>query len=81
MTATGPQIVAPKLAYSPKEAAEATGISKNTIYAAIKQTYATVKEAEMKRLPRLRAKAPTNGRDYRILATDLLAWLDQLPDA
>lgn len=69
-----------KLLYSVPEAAEATGLSESAIKAAIRQTYASARERDLKRLPRLPAKL-AGGNAYRILATDLQAWLEQLPDA
>ena len=69
-----------KLLYSAPEAAEATGLSEVVIKAAIKQSYSSAKERDLTRLPRLPAKL-AGGNAYRILATDLQAWLEQLPDA
>ena len=69
-----------KLLYSAPEAAEDTGLSEVVIKAAIKQSYSSAKERDLTRLPRLPAKL-AGGNAYRILATDLQAWLEQLPDA
>lgn len=69
-----------KLLFTVPEASEATGISEIAIKAAIRQTYASAKERDLTRLPRLPAKI-AGGNAYRILATDLQAWLEQLPDA
>lgn len=57
-----------RLAYTPKQAAEAVGMSEDTIKRAIKR------ETE----PRLRAKK--HGRLYVIPADALHDWLDRLDD-
>jgi len=71
-----------KLMFSLKEAAEATGLSTGVLKSAITQDYSSGGDKKVAtRLPRLAAKRPTGSSGYRILATDLQAWLEQLPDA
>lgn len=70
-----------KVLYTTEEAAEATGLSEVVIRAAINRNYTTAKTKGLKVLPPLPAKRPLNKPDFFILATDLQAWAEQLPDA
>lgn len=73
-----------KLMFTLKEAAEATGFSAEALKLAITQAYDTQspsRNVTKTRLPRLAAKRPSPASAYRILATDLQAWLEELPDA
>ncbi|WP_216395796.1 hypothetical protein [Arcanobacterium phocae] len=72
--------MSPKLAYTLKEAAEATPFSVSTLRKAVTQNY----RPNERKFPRLNAKAGVakgNSAAFVILHEDLQAWLEQLPDA
>lgn len=73
-----------KLMLTLKEASSATGLSVEALRLAITQSYDEIsshRNVTRTRLPRLNAKQPTGSSGYRILTSDLEAWLRTLPDA
>ena len=63
------------LAYSVRQAAEATGYSRQHIHRAIHTTNVDPAKG-VHHLP-----AKKDGKGYRVLADALKSWLEQLPDA
>jgi hypothetical protein len=76
---TGPTLDKSKLAYSTREAAQATGLSQDAIKRAIRSTSYTKWPLH---LPAKKAgDANAENAPYVILARDLQSWLDSMPDA